>query len=146
MNKIKDFYNSFGFIITFMFLTVLISALFGQKFLNKFLLLVLASQLLLNSDEAIELINKFNLSNDKVNNTNNTNNNKNTTYSGDVINGKIAVKYLDANNKIVTEYVNTNDGKLKTNIIDKDNSNNDGKLKTTIIDNPNNKLVTKYIY
>ena len=69
MNKLKEFYTSFGFIISFMFLSVLISALFGEKFLSKFLLLVLTSQLLLNSDKAVTLINKFTI-----------NNNKTTTY------------------------------------------------------------------
>ena len=76
MTKLKEFYKSFGFIITFMFLSVLISALFGEKFLNKFLLLVLASQLLLNSDKATELINKVKISNEKVTSNNNNNNNK----------------------------------------------------------------------
>ena len=71
MDKLKEFYNSFGFIITFMFLSVLISALFGEKFLNKFLILVLASQLLLNSDKATALIGKVKMTNQKVNNNNN---------------------------------------------------------------------------
>lgn len=70
MNKLKEFYNSVGFIITFMFLSVLISALFGEKFLNKFLLLVLTSQLLLNSDKATALIKKIEISNKKVNTSN----------------------------------------------------------------------------
>lgn len=59
MTKLKAFYQSFGFIITFMFMSVLISAMFGEKFLNKFLILILTSQLLVNVDEAKELINKF---------------------------------------------------------------------------------------
>lgn len=84
MTKLKEFYNSFAFIITFMFLSVLISAMFGEKFLNKFLLLVLTSQLLLNSDKATALINKVKMSNDKV-----TNNNNVKSFSGNVKNGKL---------------------------------------------------------
>lgn len=76
MNKLKEFYNSFAFIITFMFLSVLISAMFGEKFLNKFLLLVLTSQLLLNSDKAVSLISKVKMSNSKVTNNNNVKNGK----------------------------------------------------------------------
>lgn len=89
MTKLKEFYNSFAFIITFMFLSVLISALFGEKFLNKFLLLVLTSQLVFNSDKAVSLINKVQTTNQKV--TNNNNNVKiENKFSGDVKNGKIA--------------------------------------------------------
>lgn len=58
MNGIKRFYQSFGFIIYFMFMAVLISALFGAKFLTKFLLLVLASQLIFNADEFTKLFSK----------------------------------------------------------------------------------------
>ena len=86
MNKLKEFYTSFGFIITFMFLSVLISALFGKQFLSKFLLLVLTSQLLLNADKAESLLNKFKLSNEKVTSDNN-NENKDNKYSGDVKSG-----------------------------------------------------------
>lgn len=73
MTKLKEFYNSFGFIITFMFLSVLISALFGEKFLNKFLLLVLTSQLVLNSDKATALINKLKMNNKTVTTIKNNN-------------------------------------------------------------------------
>lgn len=88
MNKLKEFYNSFAFIITFMFLSVLISAMFGDKFLNKFLLLVLTSQLLLNSDKAVNLINKVKMTNEKVTNNSNNNNVKNV-FSWDIKNGKL---------------------------------------------------------
>lgn len=87
MNKIKDFYNSFGFIIVFMFMSVLISALFGEKFLNKFLILVLTSQLVFNSDKAIDLLNKIKTNNEKVNT--NSNGNIQNKFSGDVNNGKL---------------------------------------------------------
>ncbi len=83
MNKLKDFYNSFGFIITFLFMSVLISALFGEKFLSKFLILVLTSQLIINSDKAVSLINKFKIGNETVKSNNNN------KLSGDVQNGKI---------------------------------------------------------
>lgn len=75
-----------------MFLAVLISALFGEKFLSKFLLLVLASQLLLNVDEAKSLINKVSLANQKANSNNNNNNGKiENKFSGDVKAGKFVI-------------------------------------------------------
>lgn len=85
MNKLKEFYSSFGFIISFMFISVLISALVGEKFLNKFLLLVLTSQLLLNSDKAVSLIKGFQLTNKEVT----SNNSLENKFSGDVKNGKL---------------------------------------------------------
>lgn len=75
MNKLRQFYNSFGFIIVFIFLSVIISAVFGEKFLSKFLLLVLTSQLLLNSDKAVALINGI-----KTSNNNNNINNSSTIH------------------------------------------------------------------
>ena len=84
MTKLKEFYNSFGFIIAFMFISVLMSALFGEKFLNKFLILVLTSQLVFNSDKATALINKIQLNNKITNNNDNEN-----KFSGDVENGKL---------------------------------------------------------
>ena len=84
MNKLKQFYQSFSFIITFMFMSVLISAMFGEKFLNKFLILILASQLLINVDEAKGLINKFS---NPIKSTNKQNKNM---FSGDVKNGTLA--------------------------------------------------------
>lgn len=86
MDKLKDFYNSFGFMITFMFLSVIISALFGEKFLNKFFILVLTSQLVLNVDEAKSLISKVSGTNAKINSNNDKNENK---FSGDVKNGTL---------------------------------------------------------
>lgn len=66
MDKLKEFYNSVGFIISFLFISVLISAMFGEKFLNKFLILVLVSQLIFNSDKAVSLINSFKITSEKV--------------------------------------------------------------------------------
>ena len=73
-----------------MFLSVLISALFGEKVLNKFLLLVLVSQLVINSDKAVKLIEKVKLTNEKVNDNNNNTDNK---FSGDVINGTLVSNF-----------------------------------------------------
>lgn len=87
MSKLKEFYQSFSFIITFMFLSVLISAMFGEKFLNKFLILILTSQLLVNVDEAKALINKF--SNPIQTTKKQTNNNNSKMFSGDVKNGTL---------------------------------------------------------
>lgn len=56
----KEFYNSIGFILAFMLCCVGISAILGDKFLNKFLLLVLTSQVLINADEFISFINNVN--------------------------------------------------------------------------------------
>ena len=58
MENFKKFYASFGFIISFLLLCIIISATMGQKFLSKFLMLVFVSQIILNSDEAIKLIEK----------------------------------------------------------------------------------------
>ena len=76
-----------------MFLAVLISAIFGEKFLSKFLLLVLTSQLLLNVEEVKSLINKFSEASEKVN-TGSNNNNKGkieNKFSGDVKAGKFVI-------------------------------------------------------
>jgi len=56
----KEFYNSIGFILCFMLCCVGISAILGEKFLNKFLLLVLTSQILINADDFINYINGIN--------------------------------------------------------------------------------------
>lgn len=64
MEKVKSFYQSMGFIITFILMCVIISATLGAKFLDKFLLLVLTSQLLINGDIAIKLFNKLTVKTD----------------------------------------------------------------------------------
>ena len=75
MNKIKDFYSSFGFIVGFLLFCVVISAVMGQKFLNKFLLLVLTSQIIFNMDIFENLLSKFEKSVEKVNTIKTTNQN-----------------------------------------------------------------------
>ena len=47
----KNFYNSFTFIITFMILVLLFQMVMGSKFVEYFLLLVLASMVVLNSEK-----------------------------------------------------------------------------------------------
>lgn len=47
----KNFYESFTFIISFMILVVTFQMIFGSDFIEGFLLLVLASMLVMNSDK-----------------------------------------------------------------------------------------------
>lgn len=47
----KNFYNSFSFIITFMILVLIFEMIFGHKFVEWFLLLVLASMVVMNADK-----------------------------------------------------------------------------------------------
>ena len=47
----KNFYNSFSFIIAFMILLLVFNMTLGGKFVEKFLLLVLASMVVLNSEK-----------------------------------------------------------------------------------------------
>lgn len=46
-----NFYNSFTFIISFMVLVLFFQMVFGSKFVEYFLLLVLASMLVMNSNK-----------------------------------------------------------------------------------------------
>lgn len=48
--KFTQFYNSFGFITSFMVLTLVISMTFGGEITEKFLLLILLSMVLFNND------------------------------------------------------------------------------------------------
>lgn len=47
----KNFYNSFSFIIAFMILLLLFNMIFGGKFVEYFLMLVLASMVVVNADK-----------------------------------------------------------------------------------------------
>lgn len=47
----QNFYESFTFIISFMILVVTFQMIFGSDFIEGFLLLVLASMLVMNSDK-----------------------------------------------------------------------------------------------
>lgn len=51
----KEFYKSFTFIISFMVLLVFLNMGFGAKFTNKFLWLVLASMIVMNTDKLEEI-------------------------------------------------------------------------------------------
>lgn len=51
----KEFYKSFTFIISFMVLLVFINMGFGAKFTEKFLWLVLASMVVMNTDKLEEI-------------------------------------------------------------------------------------------
>ena len=46
-----NFYNSFTFIISFMVLVLFFEMIFGSKFVEYFLLLVLASMLIMNANK-----------------------------------------------------------------------------------------------
>lgn len=47
----KNFYNSFTFIISFMLLVMIFEMLFGENFVRWFLMLVLASMVVVNADK-----------------------------------------------------------------------------------------------
>lgn len=47
----QNFYNSFSFIIAFMILLLLFNILFGGKFVEYFLMLVLASMAVVNAEK-----------------------------------------------------------------------------------------------
>lgn len=51
----KEFYKSFTFMISFMVLLVFINMGFGAKFTEKFLWLVLASMVVMNTDKLEEI-------------------------------------------------------------------------------------------
>lgn len=45
----KNFYDSFTFIVAFMILVLIFNMLFGDKFVEMFLMLVLASMVIMNA-------------------------------------------------------------------------------------------------
>lgn len=47
----QNFYNSFSFVISFMIIVLVFNMMFGEKFIEMFLLLVLAGQIVINSDK-----------------------------------------------------------------------------------------------
>ena len=47
----QNFYNSFSFIIAFMILLLLFNMVFGGKFVEYFLMLILASMVVVNADK-----------------------------------------------------------------------------------------------
>lgn len=47
----QSFYNSFGFLIAFMILLLIFQMMMGPKFTETFMLLVLASMVVVNSDK-----------------------------------------------------------------------------------------------
>ncbi|MBQ7289032.1 MAG: hypothetical protein IJW78_04810 [Clostridia bacterium] len=51
-----SFYNSFGFLIAFMVLLLIFQMLFGPKFSEMFMLLVLASMVIVNHEKVIYLM------------------------------------------------------------------------------------------
>ena len=53
----KNFYNSFTFIITFMILLLIFNMMFGGKFVEWFLLLVLLSMVVINADKVKYIFN-----------------------------------------------------------------------------------------
>ena len=55
----KSFYNSFTFILTFMILVLIFQMILGDKFTEYFLLLVLASMIVMNADKFSEIFKGF---------------------------------------------------------------------------------------
>lgn len=55
----RNFYNSFTFIISFMILVLIFQMIFGSKLVEVFLLLVLASMVVVNSDKFAEVFKGF---------------------------------------------------------------------------------------
>ena len=55
----KDFYNSFTFILAFLILTLIINMIFGATVTEKFLLLVLLSMVVVNSDAVVSIFSKL---------------------------------------------------------------------------------------
>lgn len=53
----QNFYNSFSFIIAFMILLLLFNMIFGGKFVEYFLMLVLASMVVVNADKFSSVFN-----------------------------------------------------------------------------------------
>ena len=53
----KDFYESYTFILSFLGLEIAISMMFGQQFTEWFLYLVLFSMVLLNSQKFVDFFN-----------------------------------------------------------------------------------------
>lgn len=53
----KNFYNSITFIITFMILLLIFQMMFGSKFVEWFLLLVLLSMVVINADKVKYIFN-----------------------------------------------------------------------------------------
>ena len=51
-----SFYNSFGFLIAFMVLLLIFQMLFGPKFSEVFMLLVLASMVVVNHEKVVKLM------------------------------------------------------------------------------------------
>lgn len=47
----KEFFNSFTFILSFMIIVLIFNSIFGAKFTEWFLLLVLLSQIVVNADK-----------------------------------------------------------------------------------------------
>jgi len=56
----KNFYNSFSFILSFMLLVLIFNMIFGAKFTEWFLILVLASMVVVNSDKVNKIFTSFN--------------------------------------------------------------------------------------
>lgn len=56
----KDFTEKIGFIIAFLGATIISQMMFGNKFTNNFLVLLIISAILINSQKFIKLINGVN--------------------------------------------------------------------------------------
>jgi hypothetical protein len=56
----KDFTEKFGFIVAFLAATIVSQMTLGNKFTNNFLVLIIISAILINSDKFIKLLNGVN--------------------------------------------------------------------------------------
>lgn len=54
---LQNFYNSFSFIIAFLILLLFFNIMFGGKFIEYFLALVLASMIVVNADKFASIFN-----------------------------------------------------------------------------------------
>ena len=55
--RLQNFYNSFSFIIAFLILLLFFNIMFGGKFIEDFLALVLASMIVVNADKFASIFN-----------------------------------------------------------------------------------------
>lgn len=78
----KEFYKSFTFMISFMVLLVFINMGFGAKFTEKFLWLVLASMVVMNTDKLEEIAKGLSNTSKETSSGNNSGKTSNTTNTG----------------------------------------------------------------
>jgi hypothetical protein len=60
MEKLKEFTESFKFIVAFCIATIFVQMFLGNKFAENFLMLIIISAIFMNSDKFIKLLNGVN--------------------------------------------------------------------------------------